>query len=205
MSGDPLADKAWVRIATRLSPAALVAFCQDAERLLRINSMYEFEQWRPESNGRFFMQGRNLSTGHDFALQIRVEPLADGLRIVYATGLKTATEFRVESAGPEDKVAPGDGAVLVVTDDYSGTPEAERLTRVGEIDKSLVWWGHDLHRYLKHWMRCSRFRPWRWYMRRVWQPMKPKARRITFILIAITVFELLVGFLAIVAFAFGGW
>lgn len=205
MNEDPLADKAWVRIATRLSPVALVAFCQDAERLLRINSMYEFEQWRPEGEGRFFMQVRNLSTGHNFATQIRVEPRADGVRIAYATGLKTATEFRAESTGPDDKVATLGGTILVVTDDYSGTPEAERQARAGEIDKSLVWWGHDLHRYLKHWIRWSRFRPWRWYMRRVWQPMKPTARRITFMLIAITVFELLAGVLAIVVFAFSGW
>ena len=39
-------------------------------------------------------------------------------------------------------------------------------------------------------------------MRRIWQPMKPTARRITFILIAITVFEFAVGVPAIVIFAF---
>jgi hypothetical protein len=205
MSEAPLADRAWVRIATRRSPAELIAFCQGAERLLRINSMYEFERWRPEGDSRFFMQGRNLSTGRDFAMQIQVEPRADGLRIAYATGLKTATEFRVESKGPDDDVTEPGGAVLIITDDYSGRSEAERLARADEIDKSLVWWGHDLHRYLKHWVRWSRFRPWRWYMQRVWQPMKPKARRITFVLIAITAFELLVGVLAIIASAFGGW
>ena len=204
MSEAPHEDAAWVRIATGLSPAALVAFCQDAERLLRINSMYEFEQWRPEGEGCFFLRVRNLSNGHDFATQIRVEPRADGMRIAYATGLKTATEFRAESAGPDDGFATLGGAVLVVIDDYSGTPEPERRSRSGEIDKSLVWWGHDLHRYLKHWTRWSRFRPWRWYMRRIWQPMKPKARRITFMLIAITVFELLAGILAIAAFALRG-
>ena len=203
MSEEPRADRAWVRIATGLSPDALAAFCQDAERLLRINSMYEFEQWRPEGEGRFFMQVHNLSNGQNFATQIRIEPRPDGLRIVYASGLKTATEFRAEPAGADDGSATG--GVLVVTDDYSGAPEAERQARESEIDKSLVWWGHDLHRFLKHWVRWSRFRPWRWYMGRVWQPMKPKARRITFMLLAITVFELLAGVLAIMAFTFGGW
>jgi hypothetical protein len=200
MSEEPRADRAWVRIGTGLSPAALVAFCQDAERLLRINSMYELEQWRPEGTGRFFMQVRNLSNGHYLATQLQVEPRADGMRIAYASGLKTATEFRAEPAGPDDKLVSGGGAMLVVIDDYSGAPEAERQARAGEIDKSLVWWGHDLHRYLKHWVRWSRFRSWRWYMRRIWQPMKPKARRIAFMLIAITVFELVVGILAIVIF-----
>jgi hypothetical protein len=202
MSEEPHEDAAWVRIATRLSPTSLAAFCQDAERLLRINSMYEFEEWRSEGEGRFFMQVRNLSNGRNFATQIRVEPRSDGVRIVYAGGLKTATEFRAEPAGPDDALATGGGAVLVVTDDYTGTPEAERQARADEIDKSLVWWGGDLHRYLKHWVRWSRFRPWRWYMRRIWQPMKPKARRITFILIAVTVFEFAVGVPTIVIFAF---
>ena len=199
MSEEPRPDRAWVRIATGLSPAALLAFCQDAERLLRINSMYEFEEWRAEDEGCFFMQVRNLSNGHNFATHIRAEPCSDGLRI-----LKTATEFRVEPAGPDDKPAASGGGTLVVTDDYSGTPEADRRTRAGEIDKSLVWWGHDLHRYLRHWARWSGFGPWRWYMHRVWLPMKPKARRITFVLIVITVFELLVGVLAIAFFALQG-
>jgi hypothetical protein len=203
MSEEPRADRAWVRVATSLSPAALAAFCQDIERLFRINSMYEFKEWRPEGEGRHFMRLSNLSNGHDFATQIRVEPRADGVRVVYASGLKTATEFRAEQAGPDDGVAAG-GAVLVVIDDYSATPEAERQVRAGEIDKSLVWWGHDLHRYLKQWVRWSRFRPWRWYMRRLWLPMKPKARRITFMLIAITVFELVAGILAIAFFALRG-
>jgi hypothetical protein len=201
MSEEGHADRAWVRIATGLAPAALVAFCQDAERLLRINSMYEFEEWRAEGAGRFFMRVRNLSNGLTLATPVSVEPRPDGLRIAYASGLKTATEFCVEPAGPDDTPAAPGGAVLVIIDDYSGTPEAERQARAGEVDKSLVWWGHDLHRYLKHWLRWSGFRPYRWYIGRVWQPMKPKARRITFMLIAITAFELLAGALAIALFA----
>jgi hypothetical protein len=203
MSEEGHADRAWVRIATGLAPAALVAFCQDAERLLRINSMYEFEEWRAEGDGRFFMRVRNLSNGRTIETPIRVERRPDGVRIVYEADLKTATEFRVEPPIVDSGRRAADtagGAVLVVTDDYSGTPEAERQARAAEVDKSLIWWGHDLHRYLRYWVRWSGFGPWRWYMCRVWQPMKPKARRITFMLIALTVFELVVGVLAIAFF-----
>jgi hypothetical protein len=205
MSDEQRHDQAWVRVATGLSPAILIAFCQDAERLLRINSMYEFEEWRPESEGRFFMRVHNLSNDRRIATSISVEPRSDGVRIAYAAGLKTATEFRIEPAavdGAPNETAASQGAVLVVTDDYSGVPEAERQARIDEIDKSLVWWGHDLHRYLRQWARWSRFGPWRWYMRRLWQPMKPKGRRIAFMLIAIAVFELVAGVLAIAFFAF---
>lgn len=193
-----------MRIATPLSPEALAAFCQDAERLLRINSMYEFEEWRPASEGRFFMRARNLSNNRTIETPLRVEPRSDGMRIVYEAGLKTATEFKVEppaGEGGADGARAGGGATLVVTDDYSGAPEAERRTRADEIDRSLVCWGHDLHRYLRHWARWSGFAPWRWYMCRVWQPMKPSARRITFMLIAITVFELVAALLVVVVFA----
>ena len=40
-------------------------------------------------------------------------------------------------------------------------------------------------------------------MRRIWQPMKPMARRITFMLIAITIFELVAGVLVVAVFVLG--
>jgi hypothetical protein len=204
MSEEQQPDKAWVRISTSLPPDVLIAFCQDAERLLRINSMYEFEEWRPKDDGRIFMRVHNLSNGNRLATDIGIQPLPDGVRIAYANGLKTATEFRVKPPvgdGALRRTAAGQGAVLIVTDDYSSVPKAERLARADEIDKSLVWWGHDLHRYLRQWARWSRFGLWVWYMRRIWQPMNPKARRIAFVLIALTVFELAVGLLAVAGYA----
>jgi hypothetical protein len=80
MNEEQQADSAQVRIATGLSPAELVAFCQDAERLLRINSMYEFEEWQPEGEDRFFMHVHNLSNGQTLATPFSVEPRSDGLR-----------------------------------------------------------------------------------------------------------------------------
>lgn len=200
------ADAAWVRVATPLSLATLGAFIQDAERLLRINSMYEFLEWRPQGADRFFMRVRNHATGHTVETAIRIEPHPERLRILYETGLKSATEFRVDVPTPTEidgRGRPLGQSVLVVTDDYSGVPETERRSRAAEIDKSLVWWGHDLHRYLRQWARWSRFGLWRWYMARVWQPMKPTARRITFMLLALTVFEIVVGALAVAVFALG--
>ena len=151
-------DAAWVRIATGLSPAALAAFCQDAERLLRINSMYEFEEWRPEGEDRFFMRVRNLGNGRtietpDTRAAAPGRP-ADRLRGRPEDG------DRVRAEPPPGTGERGEtGAILVVTDDYSGTPEAERQARPEEIDQSLVSWGHDLHRYLRHWARWSGFAP----------------------------------------------
>ncbi|HEY4775193.1 MAG TPA: hypothetical protein VIH40_10285 [Xanthobacteraceae bacterium] len=195
MSEERREDAAWVRIATKLSPAALAAFCQDGERLLRINSLYEFEDWRPHGDGRFFMRLRNLSNGRTIETPIRLEPRPDGLRIAYEAGIKRATEFHVERASPERGEA---GAALIIIDDYSGTPEAERRARADEVDTSLRQWGADVHRYLRQWARWSHFGPWRWYMRRIWQPMRPMARRVTFLLIVITLAEF-AAFLMVIA------
>lgn len=198
------ADKAWVRIGSALSPSELAVFCQDPERLLRINSLYEFESWRDEGGGRFFLRARNLSNDRIIATPLRVERRADGVTLVYGAGLKRATDFRVEPPLDEHG-APLKAyrSVLVITDDYSGSAEAELRARSDEIDKSLLQWGHDLHRYLRHWARWSRFSLWRWYMRRIWQPMKPAGRRITLMLVAITAFELAAAAAAIALFALG--
>ncbi|MEN8197824.1 MAG: hypothetical protein ABFS30_15135 [Pseudomonadota bacterium] len=184
-------DAAWVTIETPLSADALLAFCrQDVERLFRINSLLRFEEWRQVAENKHRVHLRNLVNDRELETGLHVEPLVDGLRVTYDGGLKTATTFRVEAAEG--------GARLVVTDDYSGTPAAERAARTDEVDQSLVQWGHDLHRYLARWNRWSRHGLWRWYMTRVWQPMTPMARRVVFLLIIITAMEFAV-FLMVLA------
>ena len=184
-------DAAWVTIETPLTADALLAFCrEDVERLFRINSLLKFEEWRQVAENEHRVRLRNLVHDHELETGLHVETLVDGLRVAYDSGLKTATTFRVEKKGG--------GAQLVVTDDYSGTPAAERRARTDEVDQSLVQWGHDLHRYLARWKRWSRYAPWRWYMARVWQPMTPLARRVVFLLIVITAMEFAV-FLMVLA------
>ena len=184
-------DAAWVTIETPLTADALLAFCwQDVERLFRINSKIRFEEWRRDGENEHNVRLRNLINDTELETGLRVERLADGLRITYGNGLKTATLFRVE--------ATANASRLVVTDDYSGTPVAERQARTDEVDQSLVQWGHDLHRYLARWDRWSRWGPWRWYMTRFWQPMTPMARRVVFLLIVITAMEFFV-FLMVMA------
>ncbi|MBZ0138609.1 MAG: hypothetical protein K8H87_02405 [Pseudorhodoplanes sp.] len=202
MSAAAREDAAWVRIPTGLSPTVLVEFSQDVERLLRINSLYEFQEWRSVGQNSFFMRARNLGNGSLIETALRVIPRPDGIRVVYESGLKTSTDFHVESADMNGPPVPSSavGAVLVVTDDYSGTTEDERRARSTEVDTSLVSWGRDLQRYLRHWQRWSRFDAWRWYMRHVWQPMRPSARRISFVLIVIAAIEIALTLLVVLGF-----
>ena len=69
--------------------------------------------------------------------------------------------------------------------------DARVTVRIDEVDKSLNAWGWALHEYLQHEQRWGQFAPWRWYMRRWWLPMTPRSRRITYMLVMVTVAEML--------------
>lgn len=189
----PSEDIAWVRIATPLSTENLHEFCRDLERLLRINPMLEFIDWRQIAPNRYYLKAKNLSNDKIIATELNSEETKDGFKISYSEGIKSATIIRIER-NQEDK---GNGAILVLIDDYSRFTESERKQRLAEVDSSLETWGKYLYSYLQNWQRWYWFPPYRWYMRHVWQPMKPSARRIAYMLIIITLFELL-AFLVIV-------
>lgn len=178
-------DAAWASVNTPMSVEVLKAFCQeDIERLFRINPMLEFSKWEKLGEGRYRCAGKNISqeTPFQFAVELQVIPRVDGLQVDYTGGIKSSTHFKIEPAES--------GSKLTIVDHYDGLNESERHSRLGEVDKSIVAWAQYLQRYIIDWQRWSRFGLWRWYMRRVWQPMKPMARRITYILLWITVVEI---------------
>ena len=191
-------DQAWVRIKTELTPAELLAFVQeDPERLLRINSMYEFLTWQKAGRDAYVLRIRNHANGRVLETTLGTERVPDGLILRYGGGLKASTVFHVEPG------SDGPGADLVITDDYSHISEAERAARTAEVDNSLNWWGQDLYRYFRSWRRWSWLPGWRWYMERVWKPMKPTARRVVYILYIVTVVEIVAIIAAVALFGFG--
>jgi len=177
-------DAAWAILQTPLTETQLKEFCQDIERLFRINPYLEFKEWRRLSENRYYASGRNISQepAFEFGHELTVKPLPHGLQFDYTQGLKTSTRFIIENT---DK-----GSKLTIVDDYSGHSQSERETRLKEVDKSLLKWASDIQAYLTLWQRWSWLGPWRWYMRRIWQPMKPTARRIVYMLMWITVVEI---------------
>lgn len=178
-------DIAWASFRTPLCVQALIDFLQkDTERLLRINPFLEFKEWRDFGDERFHFSVRNLSQKKPFewATELHSEIQPTGLKLTYKEGLKLTTTFLVESAD--------EGSRLTITDYYnSDLSEEEKLARLGEVDKSLQVWARDLQQYIVRWNKWSRFSPWRWYMTKVWQPMKPTARRITYMLLWISLVE----------------
>lgn len=185
-----LTDAAWVVVDSPLEPAQLADFCADLERLFRINPLLEFRDWRANGSARFEAAFRNLATGQDLDLELTVERTGGRCMTVhYDCGLKRSTRFEIEPAPC--------GSRLKITEDYSGIDPAEARARAREVDRSLTPWGVALHTYLQHEKRWGRYALWRWYMRRFWLPMKPVARRITYILMVITGVEIAVFALAI--------
>lgn len=176
-------DAAWASIITPLTIEQLDLFCTDIERLFRVNPFIEIDHWHQLDPHRYEVSGRNFSQdpAFDFSFEMTVHKQANEIRIDYSEGLKSSTRFSMEN----DEA----GSKLTITEDYSSHSEEERRQRLGEVDKSLVKWAGDLRAYIVMWNRWSWLAPWRWYMRHVWQPMKPSARRIVYMLIWISAAE----------------
>ena len=153
-------DAAWAAVNTPLSVDELKTFCQDIERLFRINPMLEFNAWEKLSDNRYRMAVKNISQEQPFEIDVELE---------------------VEHQDDEIK--------LTLIDEY-GLSEAERNEKINEVDKSLVNWADYLQRYLIVWKKWSKHGWWRWYMKRIWQPMKPTGRRITYMFLWITLVEI---------------
>ncbi len=177
-------DKAWATIQTTLRPAKLREFCRDLERLYRINPYLEFRVWKSTTPGQIHTEFRNLSNMQDYNLDLTLVPESDNaFSVHYAKGVKAATRFEIQATEP--------GSSLTITDDYSRLSAEERAQRLLEVDKSLPAWCQAISDYLRRHKRWGWIAPWRWYMRRVWVPMKPSSRRIVWLIYLITLAEFL--------------
>ncbi len=182
---DPENDSAWVTIETPFDAKELFGFLEDVERLFRINSQLIFENWQSLGNDEYQFEANNLSNDKTVKTGFKAVWKEDTLTVTYSDGLKTRTTFRVDPK-------PDGTADLIITDDYSGIPVDQREARLDEVDKSLVQWGRELRLYLLMWKKWGWVPGWKWYKRRVWQPMRPMARRICTLLIIITILEFVV-------------
>ncbi|HEX9183251.1 MAG TPA: hypothetical protein VF876_08335 [Burkholderiales bacterium] len=175
----PGADAAWVVLETPLAPDALAAFCRDLERLYRINPFLEFASWAQEGPDRFHAEVLNHSNGVRAAMRGRVTRAADGaLRVEYEEGVKRSTRFDIQPAPA--------GSRLTITDEYGPAGEAQAST----VDRSLHAWGVALKSHLERDRRWGWLPLYRWAVERVWLPMKPSARRITFLVLVIAIADI---------------
>lgn len=182
-------DAVWATINTPLTLQELEVFCQDIERLFRINPMLIFKQWTVLGSDCYRFSGQNISQEElfDFDVRLTVRRVPNGIHIDCQGSLKTSTTFTFEST-PNNSPCQ---SKLTITDSYDGIPEADRKQQLHLVDKSITVWATYLQQYLQLWKKWSHIGIWRWYMHTIWQPMKPAGRRISYILLWIAAFELL--------------
>ncbi len=178
----PSRDAAWVTVPVPQDAGTLARLCRDVEVLYRVNPYSYFSVWKQTGPASYHAEFENQSNQQKLVLDFEVAPgPGPGFTVNYAGGLKKRTLFTIEPAAA--------GSRLIITDDYEGLTTEERAARSAEADKSLHAWGVALRAYFLRLKRWSWLPGWRWYIRRVWIPMKPSARRIVWLFYLITVAE----------------
>lgn len=176
------ADAAWAGFPVPFPPDVMTEHCRDIEVLFRLNPYYYFDVWQQSGPDSFHVEFENQSNKIRQSLDLKVNrDSSRSLIVTYSDGIKKRTVFTLEPAV--------DGARMMVTDDYDRLPPLEREQRKSEVDRSLEAWARSLQIYFQRLKRWSWLPGWRWYIRRVWMPMKPSARRIVWFIYLITVAE----------------
>ncbi len=187
-------DFALISVELPLSTGELYAFIQNIERLFRLNPHLEIKSWQEDAPGKIFagkqirVDCMNEMNGQTQSLTLRVSDVQPEVSFTlnYDSGLKKATIFTVQSVASAS-------SKLVVKELYPDEiSTAEKEKRLNEVDNSLLPWGAAIHRYFK---RKSRWRwlPFHsWLQNSVWLGMTPRHRRISRMIIWVTVLEFVV-------------
>ena len=172
-------DAAWVVLQTRWPATDLALWLTDVRRLYRINPFLEITLWQHNSPGHFHARLFNHSNGQAAELVASLDWLDDmTLQVNYASGIKQSTRFAIETIVG--------GSRLTITDEY-----VRGITIAPEqVDRSLHAWGVAMAGYLARDRRWGWLPLYRWFMEKVWLPMKPSARRITFIVLVISLADI---------------
>ncbi len=177
-------NKAWAEFKTPLSNTELFKFCLKLETLFRINPYLEILKWEEIQTHKYYVDLVNHSQKPEFSLQtnLNVTKMKNGIRIQYENGIKYESIFLIEEV-PK-------GSKLTITEKYHGLKAEEDLDQLNKVDKSLTKWAEAIQQYLIDWQKWSWFLPWKFYKQHVWLLMKPAARRISYMLIWISVIEI---------------
>lgn len=177
-------NKAWAEFKTPISQDALLKFCYQIEQLFRINPYLDIKKWKYLEKDKFFVELINHSQDPEFRLQTKLcmSHLKDGFLIDYENGIKSSTLLQT-------KPADG-GSKLIITEHYHSENSEKYKNKLNKVDKSLTKWAEELQIYLSDMHRWSWFLPWRIYKQRIWLPMKPSGRRISYMLIWISIIEI---------------
>lgn len=177
---------AWASIYTPLDVNELNHFCLDIIRLYRINPYLEFEKTEHITHNKYHFVGKNISQIPHFAFSVflDIKQTEQGYEISYSNGIKSNTILTIEASESSNDLVK---SKLTISDVYQPDQAKENMS---SVDKSLITWMEEIQKYLLSWKKWSKYRLWRWYMKRIWQPMKPSGRRITYMLLWISAAEI---------------
>lgn len=156
--------------------------CHDVEVVYRLNPYYTFRKFNQIGPSTWHADFENHSNQTSLQVNLQVsDDAVSGMSVQYDQGIKKRTIFTVEPTSS--------GSKLILTDDYENLAINEREQRLAEVDKSLAAWGESLRMYCLRYKRWSWLPGWKWYIRRLWIPMKPSSRRIVWLLYLISLAE----------------
>ncbi len=126
-----LENAAWVTIPNKLNPKELKSFCENVERVFRLNPYLKIKSWQIKDNHTAHVSWENHSSHHTFLVDadISVKSNNQEINIEYHAGPKKQTSLIVKAVNK--------GSELIIIDDYGENTH----TSYAEIDKSLNAWG----------------------------------------------------------------
>lgn len=187
-------DSARISVDLPLSSGDVYVYIQKIERLFRLNPYLEIKSWQEDTPGRIYpgkqirIDSLNEMNGLHQSVCMSVGDVQPDISysLSYDSGLKQATVFTVEGITPVS-------CRLTVKERYpSEISSAEREARLNEVDKSLVPWGADIHKYFTRRARWGWLPFFGWLQDSLWLGMPPRHRRIARLLIWTTVLEFVV-------------
>lgn len=184
-----LENAAWVTIPNKLNSQELKAFCENVERVFRLNPYLKIISWQTKDNHTAHVRWENHSSHHVFLVDadISVNSNNQEINIEYHAGPKKQTLFILNAVNK--------GSELIIIDDYGENTH----TSYAEIDKSLNAWGESLKQFFNHYAVIKHIPFVKFLINKVWIRMNPMARRITYILFVITTVELIALVLFVIA------
>ena len=195
MNHAQLADNStWVTLEIPASSAELFEFLKNTERLFRLNPYLDIQHWEEKEGGQIHLQALNEMNGVKYDLDIVLESSQPGTSFLlrYSQGLKKALEISLQAAP-----APG-RSILTLREHYHQVWQGEQQLK--EIDHSLIPWGNAIRLYLKAIKAWAWFWPYRWYKEKLWVRMRPTHRRITRMLVWVTLLEFIVFFFVFIIY-----
>lgn len=186
--GNSLAqDAAWVRADIPLAPREAFLFLADIERLFRLNPHLDISAWREMADRpatwKFNVWNETNGCRYDAMMTMSDVRKDRGFALNYDDGIKASSEFRIDPAGG--------GSTLTITEHYHPVrnPDDERLK---DVDRSLAPWLASIRAHIAGIARYGWLPGYRWWTERCMLTMPLRQRRITRMIVWVSLLEFIV-------------